>query len=268
MRSTTPVSRPAASSTGRRSKPAWWIAFSFTTAPRFWAAWKRSPSPAASDGAAAPTPFASTTSPSIPFHPTNSPSKDTLMFTGIIEELGTVVATRDTTGATAGSRLSIRCSTVLSDAALGASIAVNGVCLTVTGLRPDGFSADLAPEALERTSEERRAGKQCRSWCQWSEDVCSSDLCPPRRQYRRQRRLSHRHRTAPRWVPRRPRPGDARAQQPGRSAPRLARQPGTPTLPQRPDERPHRAGPRRWHRRIPLPGWTRRRQLVAAHSHP
>ena len=44
------------------------------------------------------------------------------MFTGIIEELGTVI--------TAGTRLSIRCSTVLGDAAMGASIAVNGVCLT------------------------------------------------------------------------------------------------------------------------------------------
>ena len=87
------------------------------------------------------------------------------MFTGIIEELGTVVttgaATRDTTGATAGSRLSIRCSTVLSDAALGASIAVNGVCLTVTGLRPDGFSADLAPETLERSNlGDLRAGSR------------------------------------------------------------------------------------------------------------
>jgi riboflavin synthase len=87
------------------------------------------------------------------------------MFTGIIEELGTVVATRDTTGATTGastgSRLSIRCSTVLSDAAVGASIAVNGVCLTVTGLRPDGFSADLAPETLERSNlGDLRAGSR------------------------------------------------------------------------------------------------------------
>ncbi|MGD0777851.1 MAG: riboflavin synthase [Candidatus Solibacter sp.] len=66
------------------------------------------------------------------------------MFTGIIEELGTVI--------TAGTRLSIRCATVLSDASLGASIAVNGVCLTASGLRPDSFSADLAPETLERSN--------------------------------------------------------------------------------------------------------------------
>src|ERR1035438_9393992 len=70
------------------------------------------------------------------------------MFTGIIEELGTVV----TTGAAAGTRLSVGCATVLSDAAVGASIAVNGVCLTVAGLHPDSFSADLAPETLKRSN--------------------------------------------------------------------------------------------------------------------
>src|SRR6185295_6845167 len=53
---------------------------------------------------------------------------------------------------TAGTRLSIRCSTVLGDAAMGASIAVNGVCLTAAELRPDSFSADLAPETLRRSN--------------------------------------------------------------------------------------------------------------------
>jgi riboflavin synthase len=66
------------------------------------------------------------------------------MFTGIIEELGTVIA--------AGSHLSIACATVLSDASVGSSIAVNGVCLTASGLRPDSFSADLAPETLKRSN--------------------------------------------------------------------------------------------------------------------
>jgi riboflavin synthase len=66
------------------------------------------------------------------------------MFTGIIEELGTVV--------TAGSHLSIGCSTVLSDLTQGASVAVNGVCLTAVELRPDGFAADLAPETLKRSN--------------------------------------------------------------------------------------------------------------------
>jgi riboflavin synthase len=66
------------------------------------------------------------------------------MFTGIIEELGQVEV--------AGTRLSIGCSRVLSDLTNGASIAVNGVCLTAVEIRPDGFTADLAPETLERSN--------------------------------------------------------------------------------------------------------------------
>jgi riboflavin synthase len=66
------------------------------------------------------------------------------MFTGIVEELGKVEV--------AGVRLSIGCSLVLSDLTVGASIAVNGVCLTAVDIRPDGFSADLAPETLERSN--------------------------------------------------------------------------------------------------------------------
>jgi riboflavin synthase len=66
------------------------------------------------------------------------------MFTGIIEELGTVEA--------AAPRLRVRCSTVLGDSAEGASIAVNGVCLTAVDLRPDSFAADVAPETLRRSN--------------------------------------------------------------------------------------------------------------------
>ncbi|MDP9112304.1 MAG: riboflavin synthase [Acidobacteriota bacterium] len=66
------------------------------------------------------------------------------MFTGIIEELGTVVS--------AGKRLVIECHTVLSDASEGSSIAVNGVCLTALDLTPRSFAADLAPETLSRTN--------------------------------------------------------------------------------------------------------------------
>ena len=71
------------------------------------------------------------------------------MFTGIIEELGTVAAmeTRPT-----GARLAIRCAAVLDDLKEGASIAVSGVCLTALDPRPDGFSADVAPETLARTN--------------------------------------------------------------------------------------------------------------------
>jgi riboflavin synthase len=71
------------------------------------------------------------------------------MFTGIVEELGTVAAM--TTRAT-GARIAVRCATVLSDAGEGVSIAVNGVCLTALDIRPDSFSADVAPETLRRTN--------------------------------------------------------------------------------------------------------------------
>ena len=66
------------------------------------------------------------------------------MFTGIIEELGTVAA--------CGTRLRVNCSTVLTDAHEGASLAVNGVCLTALDLTRDSFSADLSPETLARTN--------------------------------------------------------------------------------------------------------------------
>ena len=71
------------------------------------------------------------------------------MFTGIIEELGTVAAVETRA---AGSRLTVRCSTVMEDLREGASIAVNGVCLTAVSLRPDSFAADLAPETLHRSN--------------------------------------------------------------------------------------------------------------------
>ena len=71
------------------------------------------------------------------------------MFTGIVEELGRVMALE--TKAT-GARLTIACSDVLRDAKPGASIAVNGACVTAIALSEDRFSADLAPETLRRTN--------------------------------------------------------------------------------------------------------------------
>lgn len=70
------------------------------------------------------------------------------MFTGIVEEVGRV--RRVTAGGRAG-ELSIRCAQVLEGTKLGDSIAVNGVCLTVTALLPDGFTADVMPETLRRS---------------------------------------------------------------------------------------------------------------------
>jgi len=71
------------------------------------------------------------------------------VFTGIIEELG-VVASMEPRAA--GARLTILCSTVMSDLTEGASIAVTGVCLTAVALTAGSFSADLAPETLQRSN--------------------------------------------------------------------------------------------------------------------
>ncbi len=71
------------------------------------------------------------------------------MFTGIIEELGQVLALEPKP---AGARLVVGCSTIIQDAAIGASIAVNGACLTAVELASHHFTADLAPETLKRTN--------------------------------------------------------------------------------------------------------------------
>lgn len=71
------------------------------------------------------------------------------MFTGIVEELGRVAAIEDQGDAI---RLTIGCTTAVSDAKLGDSIAVNGVCLTVAEFDDAGFTADVMQESLDRTS--------------------------------------------------------------------------------------------------------------------
>lgn len=71
------------------------------------------------------------------------------MFTGIIEEVGRIVAIERHH---AGARLTVGCELVLSDISLGASVAVNGVCLTAVGIGEDWFAADLAPETLDRSN--------------------------------------------------------------------------------------------------------------------
>ena len=67
------------------------------------------------------------------------------MFTGIVEEVGTVTGLE-------GQRLTIAASRVLEDVKLGDSIAVNGACLTVVDFQASSFSVELAPETLKRTS--------------------------------------------------------------------------------------------------------------------
>jgi len=66
------------------------------------------------------------------------------MFTGIVEELGTISA--------AGARINVKCRKVLQDTREGSSIAVNGVCLTATSVDAAGFWCDLSPETLARTN--------------------------------------------------------------------------------------------------------------------
>ncbi len=76
------------------------------------------------------------------------------MFTGIVEELGTLVVREDGTDSAV---LRIRARTALQGVALGDSISVNGVCLTVTGVEPDAdgtgvWSTDVMAETLRRSS--------------------------------------------------------------------------------------------------------------------
>lgn len=71
------------------------------------------------------------------------------MFTGIIEEIGTV---RRIERGAAGARLTMAAKTVLEGTKLGDSIATNGVCLTVVSMTADSFSADVMAETLRRSS--------------------------------------------------------------------------------------------------------------------
>ena len=71
------------------------------------------------------------------------------MFTGIIEEIGTIK------GISSGANsavLEIQCREILSDLSLGDSVATNGVCLTVTSLTGNGYTADVMHETLNRSS--------------------------------------------------------------------------------------------------------------------
>jgi riboflavin synthase len=71
------------------------------------------------------------------------------MFTGIVEELGEVVGLERQGDA---ARITVRGPLVIQDAGHGHSIAVNGVCLTVTGLRDGTFTADVMLETLRRSA--------------------------------------------------------------------------------------------------------------------
>lgn len=71
------------------------------------------------------------------------------MFTGIVEEVGKV---RHVVSGRESGSITLTAKRVLEGTRRGDSIAVNGVCLTVTSLTPDGFTADVMSETLRRTN--------------------------------------------------------------------------------------------------------------------
>ena len=71
------------------------------------------------------------------------------MFTGIVEEVGTI---RHISLAGNSGQIEIKANKVLEGTKIGDSIAVNGVCLTVVTLKPDGFTADVMAETIRRSS--------------------------------------------------------------------------------------------------------------------
>ena len=77
------------------------------------------------------------------------------MFTGLVEEVGTVVAVEPTEG---GRRLRVRSATVTAaDAAVGDSVCHNGVCLTITSFTNDGYWVEAVAETLQRSNLGRLA---------------------------------------------------------------------------------------------------------------
>ena len=80
------------------------------------------------------------------------------MFTGIIEEVGTVA---ELATDSQGGHLKVACGKLLPRCEVSASVAVSGCCLTIVRREEDGFWCDLAPETLNRTGFRRlRAGSQ------------------------------------------------------------------------------------------------------------
>ena len=84
------------------------------------------------------------------------------MFTGLIEEVGTIQSVRH------GARscvLTIGCRTVLEGSQIGDSIAVNGVCLTVTSMGGSYYTADVMAETMNRSSLGQLSGTG--DACKW-----------------------------------------------------------------------------------------------------
>ena len=71
------------------------------------------------------------------------------MFTGLVEEMGVIVAVQRTSQSL---RLSVKAKKVLETLQIGDSIAVNGACLTVVALKGQSFTADVMPETVQQTA--------------------------------------------------------------------------------------------------------------------
>ena len=83
------------------------------------------------------------------------------MFTGIIEEKGTISKIMKNASQAV---LTIKAQKIMEDIHKGDSIAVNGICLTVTAFSKNEFQADVMHETLNRTAlKNAKAGKQCKS---------------------------------------------------------------------------------------------------------
>lgn len=89
--------------------------------------------------------LASLTPQDVPVHIIERRSLNSALFTGIVEEIGTVKAL-------GSNSLTISATEVLEKTRLGDSIAINGACLTVSALDAASFSVDITPETLERTN--------------------------------------------------------------------------------------------------------------------
>ncbi|PXF48717.1 Riboflavin synthase [Gracilariopsis chorda] len=75
-----------------------------------------------------------------------------MVFTGIVEELGTVISIEKLDSEEGGANMTIAAERTLAGVSLGDSISVNGTCLTVTTLEAGSFNFGLAPETLRRTN--------------------------------------------------------------------------------------------------------------------
>lgn len=71
------------------------------------------------------------------------------MFTGLIEEVGTIAQIQPQDGG--GKRLTVHAQTILSDLGLGDSVAVDGTCTTVVARNDQGFEIEVSPETLSKT---------------------------------------------------------------------------------------------------------------------